>query len=113
MGIKATWSIQNNNSTGEISMKAIREVTALLVTNAGIGITAIVSIIGLFIGGLYLIELAENLFVSMTSPSVRQILSISISSILALYLLAIFGSWVREKVEDIIWEYRSQRQISK
>ena len=96
-------------------MKEFRKVkvAVLLVTNTGIGVVAIVSIVGLCIGGLYLIDVAEKLFISMTSPSIRLILNIGITGILALCLLAIFGSWVQEKIEDIIWECRSQQQIFK
>ena len=97
----------------DMTMKKYREIGVLLATNAGIGIASIVAIISLFIGSLYALELAENFFMRITPPSIQMALSVGLSSILALYLLAIFGSWMREKIEDIIWEIRSQRQVTK
>jgi len=94
-------------------MKKFLEITGFLMTNAGIGIATIVAVIGLFVGGLYIIELAEKIFTQITPPSVQIALSIGISGIIALYLLAIFGSWAREKIKDIIWEVCSTRQIGK
>jgi len=94
-------------------MKKLLEVTGFLMTNAGIGIATIVAVVGLFVGGLYTIELAEKIFIQITPPSVQMALSIGISGIIALYLLAVFGFWVREKIEDVIWEVRSTRQVSK